>query len=112
MPKALTLIGISDSRVGQALVVNGRSTLLGSSPTCDIVMRDRMILSRHAELHVTLDRWFVIPLDPSAKVFVNGQPVTTKQRLEPGDLLTLGTVTFKTAIGELQERQVGSALRW
>lgn len=112
MPKALNLIGISGSRVGQTTVVTGRSTLLGSAPTCGIVMHDRLILPRHAELQVTLDRWFVMPLDPTAAVFVNGQPVTGKQRLEAGDLLTLGTVTFKMAIGDLQERQVGAAARW
>lgn len=112
MSKALTLIGISGSRVGQATVVSERSTLLGSAPICDVVLHDRLILPRHAELHVTLGRWFVSPLDPKASVFVNGQPVTAKQRLEAGDLLTVGTVTFKMSIGDLQERQVGASARW
>jgi pSer/pThr/pTyr-binding forkhead associated (FHA) protein len=112
MAKALTLIGISGSRVGQSTVLEARSTVLGSASGCDMVMHDRLILPRHAELRVALDRWFILPLDPKATVFVNGQPVTGQQRIEPGDLLTVGTATFKAAIGAVAERQIGGTSRW
>lgn len=112
MARALTLIGISGSRVGQATTLQSRSTVIGSSGGCDMVMHDRLILPRHAEIRVALDRWFILPLDPTAAVFVNGEPVTGQQRLEPGDLVTVGTATFKAAIGAEAERQVGGAARW
>ncbi|HMQ33244.1 MAG TPA: FHA domain-containing protein [Chloroflexaceae bacterium] len=112
MAKPLTLIGISGSRVGQATVVEGRSSVIGSAGGCDLMMHDRLILPRHAELRVALDRWFIRPLDPRATVFVNGEPVTAQQRIEAGDLVTVGTATFKAAIGTSQERQVGGTARW
>lgn len=112
MAKALTLIGISGSRVGQATVFEARSTTIGAASGCDVVMHDRLILPRHAELRVVLDRWFIVPLDPKAGVFVNGQPVSGQQRIEAGDLVTMGTATFKATIGSGGERQVGSNARW
>lgn len=112
MAKALTLIGISGSRVGQATVLEARSTVIGAASGCDVVMHDRLILPRHAELRVALDRWFVVPLDPKAAVFVNGEPVSGQQRIEAGDLLTIGTATFKTALGASAERQIGDTPRW
>lgn len=111
MAKALTLIGISGSRVGQPTVLEARTAVLGSAAGSDIQMHDRLILPRHAELHVTLDRWFIRPLDPKATVFVNGEPVTGQQRIESGDLVTVGTATFKAALGAPAERQVGGS-RW
>jgi pSer/pThr/pTyr-binding forkhead associated (FHA) protein len=112
MAKALTLIGISGSRVGQSTVLEARNSVVGAASSCDVVMQDRLIMPRHAELRVTLDRWFIRPLDPKATVFVNGEPVTAQQRLETGDLVTMGTATFKAALGAVGERQVGGSTRW
>jgi len=112
MSRALTLFGISGSRVGQATVVEARSTIIGAANTCDMVIHDRLVLPRHAEIRVALDRWFILPLDPTATLFVNGEPVTAQQRIEPGDLVTVGTASFKAAIGSVAERQVGGVVRW
>jgi pSer/pThr/pTyr-binding forkhead associated (FHA) protein len=112
MAKALSLIGISGSRVGQTTMLEARSTVVGSSGGCDLLIHDRLIMPRHAEIRVALDRWFILPLDPKAAVFVNGEPVTGQQRIEAGDLVTLGTATFKAVIGAMAERQVGGAARW
>lgn len=107
MAKALSLIGISGSRVGQSTVFTERSTVIGSDSRCGVVLLDRMILPRHAEVRVALDRWFVLPLDPKAAIFVNGEPVTGQQRIDEGDLVTVGSATFKVMIGEA-ERAVGA----
>lgn len=107
MAKALLLTGISGSRVGQQTAVIGRSYVIGSGSACDLVLHDRQVVPRHAEIRMSLDRWFIVPLDPSAMIAVNGTRVTSQNRLVEGDLLTIGTVTFKAAIGEVQERSVG-----
>lgn len=110
MARALTLVGISGSRIGQATVLETRSTVLGAASNCDLVINDRLILPRHAELRVAHDRWFIRTLDPQATVFVNGEPVTGQQRIEAGDVVTVGTTTFKAAINNnLAELQVGGA---
>ncbi|MCS6883631.1 MAG: FHA domain-containing protein [Oscillochloridaceae bacterium] len=106
MAKALSLIGISGSRAGQSLLFSARSTIVGTDPQCGVVLQDRLILPRHAEFRMALERWFVVSLDPRAAIFVNGQPVTGQQRVEHGSLVTLGGTTFRAVIGEL-ERAVG-----
>lgn len=106
MAKALLLIGISGSRVGQTTAFNERSTVIGSDSLCGVVLRDRMVLPRHAEVRVALERWFILPLDPRAPLFVNGEPVTGQQRIDAGDLITVGTATFKATISDA-ERAVG-----
>jgi pSer/pThr/pTyr-binding forkhead associated (FHA) protein len=111
MAKALVLTGISGSRVGVPTIVSGRLSTIGSAAGCDIQLHDRQILPRHAEIRILLDRWFIVPLDAGALVFVNGIPVRGKQRIDEGDLVTVGTVTFKVAIQEMNEVG-GSARRW
>lgn len=106
MAKALSLVGISGRRVGQSTVFSDRSTIVGSDASCGVVLQDRLILPRHAELRVALGHWFILSLDPRATIFVNGQPVTGQQRVGQGDLVTLGSATFKAMIGEA-ERAVG-----
>lgn len=106
MAKVLSLIGISGAQVGQSVVFSARSTIVGTDPQCGVVLRDRLILPRHAEFRLALERWFVVSLDPRAAIFVNGQPVTGQQRVEHGSLVTLGGTTFKAVIGDL-ERAVG-----
>lgn len=110
MAKALSLIGISGSRVGQSTVFSERSTIIGSDARCGVVLMDRMILPRHAEVRVALERWFILPIDPKAAIFVNGEPVTGQQRIDEGDLVTVGSATFKATIGEA-ERAVGGGRR-
>lgn len=110
MAKALSLIGISGSRVGRSTVFSERSTVIGSDARCGVVMHDRQILPRHAEVRVALDRWFVLPLDAKAQIFVNGTPIAGQQRIDEGDLVTFGTATFKAMIGET-ERAVGGSWR-
>jgi pSer/pThr/pTyr-binding forkhead associated (FHA) protein len=106
MAKALLLMGISGSRVGQTMVFTDRSTIVGSDSLCGVILRDRMVLPRHAELRVALERWFILRLDPNAALFVNGEPVTGQQRIDAGDLVTVGTATFKVALGDT-ERALG-----
>ena len=75
MPKALSLIGISGSRVGQSTVFTDRSTVIGSDAQCRVVMRDRQILPRHAEVRVALEAWEQFGCDIAAwQTFLNDPP--------------------------------------
>jgi pSer/pThr/pTyr-binding forkhead associated (FHA) protein len=111
MAKSLVLTGISGSRVGVPIIVSGKLSTIGSAASCDIVLHDRQVLSRHAEFRILLDRWFIAPLEIGALVFINGMPVRGKQRIDEGDLVTVGTATFKAALQEVNEVG-GSARRW
>ncbi|WP_322489585.1 FHA domain-containing protein [Chloroflexus sp.] len=97
MSRELTLIGVSGSRTGQHIVVNRRSMVIGSARQCDIVLYDRQVLERHAEIAQVLERWFITPLDTGALVALNGQRINGRQRLQSGDLLSIGSTAFKVA---------------
>jgi pSer/pThr/pTyr-binding forkhead associated (FHA) protein len=84
-----------------------RTCTLGSARTCDVVLHDRLIQPQHAEIRQMLAGWFVAPLSPSAAVAINGTPVNGQGRIQEGDLLTLGSVTFKAALQEVSAREVG-----
>jgi pSer/pThr/pTyr-binding forkhead associated (FHA) protein len=90
-------------------IVSGKLSMIGSAAGCDIVLHDRQVFPKHAEIRVMLDRWFIVLLEAGAMVFINGTPVRGKQRIDEGDLVTIGTATFKAAIQEVNE--VGSAPR-
>jgi pSer/pThr/pTyr-binding forkhead associated (FHA) protein len=107
MAKALILTGITGTQVGLQTALAKRSTVIGSSPSCDVVLHDRQVLPRHAEIRQVLDRWFVVPLVADARVFVNGNPVTSQGRLLEGDLVTMGSATFKASLSETSERALG-----
>ncbi|EFO79014.1 forkhead-associated protein [Oscillochloris trichoides DG-6] len=110
MAKSLILTGISGSRVGIQMIVASRQTLIGSANGCDLVLHDRHVLPQHAQIRVVLDHWFISPLDAHAQVFVNGVTVRGQQRIDEGDLVTVGTATFKAEI--LQVNEVGGGRRW
>lgn len=108
MPKAIVLIGVTGTRVGARDTLSKRTGTIGSSSECDLVLHDRDVLPRHAEIRQVLDRWFIVPLTPGARIFVNGAPVTSQGRLLEGDLVTIGTATFKTGFTETVARAVGA----
>lgn len=97
MSRELTLIGVSGSRTGQHIIVNRRSMVIGSARHCDIVLHDRQVLERHAEIGQALERWFITPLDTGALVALNGHRINGRQRLQSGDLLSIGSAAFKVA---------------
>lgn len=108
MASKLVLLGVSGSRVGQPITFSARSTSVGSDRRCDVVMHDSGILPRHAEVRTALERWFILPLDPKAVIFVNTKQVTGQQRINAGDLVTVGSATFKATFGEA-DRAVGES---
>lgn len=106
MASKLIFIGVSGSRSGEPTAFSERSTVIGSDARSDVVMHDAAILPRHAEVRSALDRWFILPLDPRAIIYVNTKQVSGQQRVDAGDLVTIGSATFKVVLGEA-ERAVG-----
>jgi predicted component of type VI protein secretion system len=106
LAKALILTIITGMRIGQRHEVAARTSVLGSNAACDVVIQDRQIEPRHAELRHMLDSWFIVPLSASANVAINGRPTVGQGRLKPGDRLSLGSTTFEVAVEELQEQAI------
>jgi hypothetical protein len=82
---------------GRTHRVDKRSVVLGRSRECDIQIEDPNVSRRHAELRQEGSVYWIIDLDSTNGVEVNGRRVK-RAKLSPGDTVTIGStdVTFST----------------
>jgi len=72
-------------------------TTVGRADDCDLRVPLTDVSRRHCELRIEDDKVTVTDLSSSNGTFVNSKRVT-ESRLRPGDLLSLGTVSFVVQI--------------
>ena len=84
---------------GQTMRVDKRSVVLGRSKECDIQVQDANVSRRHAELRQEGSAYWIVDLDSTNGVEVDGRRVK-RAKLEPGSMFTVGstTVTFSTEL--------------
>jgi hypothetical protein len=82
---------------GQRKRVDKRRVVLGRSRECDIQVEDANVSRRHAELRQEGATYWIVDLDSTNGIEVNGRRVK-RAKLEPGDSFTVGAteVTFST----------------
>ena len=82
---------------GQRLRVDKRRVVLGRSRECDIQIEDANVSRRHAELRQEGTSFWIVDLDSTNGLEVNGRRVK-RARLDAGDSFTVGSteVTFST----------------
>ena len=82
---------------GQVKRVESRRVVLGRSRECDIQIEDSNVSRRHAELRQEGTAYWIVDLDSTNGIEVNGRSVK-RAKLEPGDSFTVGetVVTFST----------------
>jgi pSer/pThr/pTyr-binding forkhead associated (FHA) protein len=108
MAKALVLTVVTGTQLGKKYTLTGRTNVIGSAPGCEMVLYDRLVEPRHAELRHMIDSWFIVALSSDVSgLSVNGAIVRGQSRLRPGDKVTIGSITYSVAVEELQEHQVG-----
>jgi predicted component of type VI protein secretion system len=108
MAKTLVLTAVTGSQLGRKYPLAGRNAFIGSDAKCDVVLHDRLVEPRHAEVRHMLDSWFIVPLSPKMSgISVNGTIVQSQSRMRPGDQVTIGSITYSVAVEELAEREVG-----
>jgi hypothetical protein len=85
---------------GQTKRVDKRRVVLGRSRECDIQVEDANVSRRHAELRQEGATYWIVDLDSTNGIEVNGRQVK-RAKLEPGDTFTVGAteVTFTTERG-------------
>jgi hypothetical protein len=85
---------------GRTHRVDKRSVVLGRSRECDVQIEDPNVSRRHAELRQEGSTYWIIDLDSTNGVEVNGRRVK-RAKLAPGDTFTVGSteVTFSTERG-------------
>jgi hypothetical protein len=82
---------------GKTKRVDRRVVVLGRSRECDIQIEDANVSRRHAELRQEGTAYWIVDLDSTNGIEVNGRRVK-RAKLEPGDSFTIGEtdVTFST----------------
>src|SRR5258708_2533481 len=82
---------------GQTMRVDKRTVVLGRSRECDIQVEDANVSRRHAELRQEGSAYWIIDLESTNGIEVNGKRVK-RAKLEPGDTFTVGSteVSFST----------------
>jgi hypothetical protein len=109
MAKALVLRAITGSNAGQRHTLAARVNTIGSAATNDLVLHDRLIGPRHVEIRQVLERWFVVPLAAGSQaIALNGLSVNSQSRLNAGDALTIGSVTYMLSFEDIVEQEVGA----
>jgi hypothetical protein len=82
---------------GRTMRVDKRRVLLGRSRECDIQVEDPNVSRRHAELRQEGSTYWIVDLDSTNGVEVNGRRVK-RAKLDSGDTFTVGSteITFRT----------------
>ncbi len=75
--------------------LRGPRLTLGRAPDCDIVLTSRKVSAHHALFLQTRDGWFVEDLGSSNGTFVNGQRISERVLLRPGDRLEFFGLTLE-----------------
>jgi hypothetical protein len=94
--------GVAEKPISRALLIaNGKSfvidrdrAVIGRSQRCDYVLSDPNVSRRHFELQLRGADWYLVDLDSTNGVTVNGRRVASS-RLEPGDVIVAGTSNLK-----------------
>jgi FHA domain-containing protein len=79
---------------GKTFVIDRPRTVLGRSSRSDFVVEDPNVSRRHAELQRRDGEWYIVDLDSTNGVSVNGKRVSNA-RLAPGDEIGLGTARIR-----------------
>jgi predicted component of type VI protein secretion system len=82
---------------GRTMHVEKRRVVLGRSRECDIQVEDPNVSRRHAELRQEGAAYWIVDLDSTNGIEVNGRRVK-RAKLDSGDVVTVGStdITFTT----------------
>jgi hypothetical protein len=75
---------------GRRYEVSKRRTVIGRSKDCDVQLDDANVSRRHAELRQEGTAYWIVDLDSTNGVEINGRRVK-RAKLDPGDTVTLGS---------------------
>lgn len=79
---------------GKSFVIDRPRAVVGRSQRCDYVLEDPNVSRRHFELQLRGSDWYLVDLDSTNGVRVNGRRVGTS-RLLPGDEIVVGTSSLR-----------------
>lgn len=95
-PVRLTLVEAAplDGPVGRSVTLGGEVTI-GRRAACEIALRDDSVSGRHARVLRGRGGWQIEDLGSTNGTFVNGRRLSEPIRLRPGDVIGVGTSTWR-----------------
>jgi tetratricopeptide (TPR) repeat protein len=107
-PVNFELICLAGSARGRRFALRGEQTLIGSSPSCQVVMPG--IESVHVRLHEGADGVELQNLGTAGSVTVSGGRAPERTKLKSGDLVKVGDVVFRLVrVGEVFSSEYSEA---
>ena len=115
-PREKTYGYLIDQVDGERYALNMWETSIGRSKHCDIVIGYETISRSHAVISRRIDGWYIYDLNSKSGILVNGKRCGQKAQIQPGDLLTMGSMAFRFAVvndpvirvGKKDKQQVAS----
>lgn len=93
------ILHLNDAPLATLTLAPGSRWTLGRSPGCQIVVGDSMVSGTHADLLVHSDRSLGIADRGSTNgTFVNGRRLDGEYRIQPGDVVLLGSETARLTV--------------
>ncbi len=103
----LTLVG-GPARTA-SVVLRKRDTLVGRQKGCDIRIPSDEVSRRHCLLFLEKGQLSVEDLQSANGTFVNGERITGKQKIKPGDQLKVGPLTFRIDVPQVKSKSTPNA---
>jgi len=90
------LVAMSGEQKGEDFRVRDGQNMLGSSPDCDIVIRDLTVSGHHASIRHKEERFILTDLDSTNGTFLNqGAESVAREDLKDNDTVRVGDVVLK-----------------
>ncbi len=80
---------------GETYEISMWETSIGKGHYCDIVLTGVRAASSNAVITRRIDGWYIYEINPKSPIKVNGEKVVSKQTVSDGDILTIGTASFR-----------------
>jgi pSer/pThr/pTyr-binding forkhead associated (FHA) protein len=82
---------------GDIIPLIKETLLIGRRESCDIVLRYQNVSSNHCRLTLVNGYWYVEDLNSSNGTRLNSNRVSSKQRIDPGDILAVAKLKFSVS---------------
>ncbi|MDH7487269.1 MAG: FHA domain-containing protein [Anaerolineae bacterium] len=80
--------------LGEVFSLTAPTFTLGRAPDCDLIIADRRVSRRHAEIYRQEEGFILRDLDSTNGTWLNGQRLSAPALLQDGDIIAIGDVRF------------------
>ena len=107
---AIQLLARLDPSLAPSLPFRNSEAVIGRAEGCDLPLNLPMISSHHARVYRAGDSILIEDLDSANGTFLNGRRIEGSAIIRPGDLVSLGSYTFRLVDDRRPEAAVGDPL--